>query len=77
VLLAGASAWLECSLERAVTVGCHDVSLLAMHDLGADASVPPLVVHGSRYTGLLPISDQRSWSIPIRHRRWTPPQITY
>jgi flavin reductase (DIM6/NTAB) family NADH-FMN oxidoreductase RutF len=60
VLLAGASAWLECSLERAVTVGDHDVILLAVHDLGADASVPPLVVHGSRYTGLLPIFDQRS-----------------
>jgi len=53
VLLSGASAWLECSIEREVTVGDHDVIMLTVHDLDADASIAPLVVHGSRYTRLL------------------------
>jgi flavin reductase (DIM6/NTAB) family NADH-FMN oxidoreductase RutF len=53
VLLAGATAWLECSIEREVAVGDHDVVMLAVHDLDSDAAVPPLVVHGSRYTRLV------------------------
>ena len=54
VLLTGASAWLECSVEREIPAGDHDVVLLAVHDLDSDAAVPPLVVHGSRYTRLRP-----------------------
>jgi flavin reductase (DIM6/NTAB) family NADH-FMN oxidoreductase RutF len=54
VLLTGASAWLECSVEREVTVGDHDVIMLTVHDLDADHDVLPLVVHGSRYRKLLP-----------------------
>jgi flavin reductase (DIM6/NTAB) family NADH-FMN oxidoreductase RutF len=52
VLVNGASAWLECSIEREIAVGDHDVVMLAVHDLDSDAAVPPLVVHGSRYTRL-------------------------
>jgi flavin reductase (DIM6/NTAB) family NADH-FMN oxidoreductase RutF len=54
VLLANASAWLECSVEREITVGDHNVVMLAVHDLDSNTDVPPLVVHGSRYTRLAP-----------------------
>jgi flavin reductase (DIM6/NTAB) family NADH-FMN oxidoreductase RutF len=52
VLLEGASAWLECSLDQEVSVGDHDVIMLRVHDLGRERSIPPLVVHGSRYRRL-------------------------
>jgi flavin reductase (DIM6/NTAB) family NADH-FMN oxidoreductase RutF len=52
VLLEGASAWLECSIERQIPVGDHDLVLLRVHALDADASVPPLVFHASRYRAL-------------------------
>ena len=58
VLLAGASAWLECSVARAVTVGDHDVIMLDVHELGGDPAVAPLVVHSSRYRRLA--SDQQA-----------------
>lgn len=52
VLLAGASAWLDCGVERQVPAGDHDIVLLRVHDLGADPRVPPLVFHGSAYRRL-------------------------
>jgi flavin reductase (DIM6/NTAB) family NADH-FMN oxidoreductase RutF len=52
VLLAGASAWLDCAVEREVPAGDHDIVLLRVHDLGADPRVPPLVFHGSAYRRL-------------------------
>ena len=52
VLLAGASAWLDCSIEREIPAGDHEIVLLNVHRLGADHSVPPLVFHGSRYRRL-------------------------
>jgi flavin reductase (DIM6/NTAB) family NADH-FMN oxidoreductase RutF len=52
VLLEGASAWLDCSIERHIPVGDHDLVLLRVHALDADASVPPLVFHASRYRAL-------------------------
>jgi flavin reductase (DIM6/NTAB) family NADH-FMN oxidoreductase RutF len=54
VLLTGACAWLECSVEREVAVGDHDVVLLRVHALGSDPELLPLVVHGSRYRRLVP-----------------------
>lgn len=54
VLLTGASAWLECSIDREVAVGDHDVVMLAVHNLDADPDIQPLVVHGSRYRSLVP-----------------------
>lgn len=52
VLLAEASAWLDCSVERQLPAGDHDIVLLRVHDLGADPRVPPLVFHGSAYRRL-------------------------
>jgi flavin reductase (DIM6/NTAB) family NADH-FMN oxidoreductase RutF len=52
VLIEGASAWLNCSIERQISAGDHDVVLLRVHALDADASIPPLVFHASRYRAL-------------------------
>jgi flavin reductase (DIM6/NTAB) family NADH-FMN oxidoreductase RutF len=52
VLLKGASAWLDCSIEQEIAAGDHDIVLLRVHALGADANVPPLVFHASRYRAL-------------------------
>jgi flavin reductase (DIM6/NTAB) family NADH-FMN oxidoreductase RutF len=52
VLLDGSSAWLDCSIEREVPAGDHDIVLLRVHDLDADPEVPPLVFHSSRFRRL-------------------------
>jgi flavin reductase (DIM6/NTAB) family NADH-FMN oxidoreductase RutF len=52
VLLAHASAWFECSVEREIRAGDHDIVLLAVHGLGVDPHSPPLVFHGSGYRRL-------------------------
>ena len=52
ILLEGSSAWLDCSIEREIPAGDHDIVLLRVHDLDADPEVAPLVFHGSRYRRL-------------------------
>jgi flavin reductase (DIM6/NTAB) family NADH-FMN oxidoreductase RutF len=52
VLLDGASAWLDCSIEREIEVGDHDLILLRVHAVDADPAVPPLIFHASRYRRL-------------------------
>jgi flavin reductase (DIM6/NTAB) family NADH-FMN oxidoreductase RutF len=52
VFVDGASAWLECSVYREVTVGDHDIVLLLVHELDSDPAVAPLVFHGSRFRRL-------------------------
>lgn len=59
VVLSDACAWLECSVEREVTAGDHDVVLLRVHALHGTPSRLPLVVHGSRYRRLLPEPRRR------------------
>lgn len=49
IVLDGASAWLDCSIEREIPAGDHDIILLRVHDLKADHTVPPLVFHGSQF----------------------------
>lgn len=51
VLLDGATAWLEVSIDREIPAGDHDIVLLRVHDLDAD-EVAPLVFHGSRFRTL-------------------------
>jgi len=52
ILLDGASAWFDCSLEREIRAGDHEIVLLNVHGLGTDPHTPPLVFHGSRYRRL-------------------------
>lgn len=52
VFVEGAAAWMECSLEAGYPAGDHDILLLRVHDIGADAAVAPLVFHGSGFRGL-------------------------
>jgi len=52
VVLDGASAWLDCSIERQIPAGDHDIVLLRVHALDADAAVPPLVFHASQFRRL-------------------------
>ncbi len=52
VLLDGASAWVDTSIEREIEVGDHDLILLRVHALDADPAVPPLIFHASRYRRL-------------------------
>jgi flavin reductase (DIM6/NTAB) family NADH-FMN oxidoreductase RutF len=54
VFLADVSAWLECSVDRQIDVGDHDIVVLRVHDLALLAHVAPLVFHGSRFTRLDP-----------------------
>jgi flavin reductase (DIM6/NTAB) family NADH-FMN oxidoreductase RutF len=52
VLLDGASAWLDTSVEQQVRAGDHDIVVLRVHDLDADQDRAPLVFHASRFRRL-------------------------
>jgi flavin reductase (DIM6/NTAB) family NADH-FMN oxidoreductase RutF len=52
VLLDGSSAWLDCSIDVQIAAGDHNIVLLAVHALGVDDAVPPLVFHGSEFRRL-------------------------
>ena len=52
VVLPGASAWFDCSIQQEIRAGDHEVVLLAMHRLGRDTRVRPLVFHGGRFRRL-------------------------
>jgi flavin reductase (DIM6/NTAB) family NADH-FMN oxidoreductase RutF len=52
VLLDGASAWLDTSIELQVRAGDHDIVVLAVHDLDADHDLGPLVFHASQFRRL-------------------------
>jgi flavin reductase (DIM6/NTAB) family NADH-FMN oxidoreductase RutF len=52
VLLEGASAWLDCSIDQEVRAGDHDIVVLRVHDLDADHDIRPLVFHASQFRRL-------------------------
>ncbi|CAG6399075.1 flavin reductase family protein [Streptomyces cocklensis] len=52
VLLDGAGAWFDTSVEQHIRAGDHDIVLLRIRALDADHAVPPLVFHGSRFRRL-------------------------
>jgi flavin reductase (DIM6/NTAB) family NADH-FMN oxidoreductase RutF len=54
ILLDGASAWLDCTIEQEIPAGDHDIVLLRVHDLDADTQVTPLVFHASGFRRLAP-----------------------
>lgn len=49
VLLAEASAWLDCSIHNEIAAGDHTIVLLRVEALHARPSAAPLVFHGSKY----------------------------
>jgi flavin reductase (DIM6/NTAB) family NADH-FMN oxidoreductase RutF len=54
VVLFGAPAWLDCTIEREVPAGDHLVVLLRIHALEANPDVAPLVFHRSSFRLLVP-----------------------
>ncbi|SHN05437.1 flavin reductase family protein [Actinacidiphila paucisporea] len=52
VLLDGATAWFDTSVERLIRAGDHDIVLLRIRAMDADHDVAPLVFHGSRFRRL-------------------------
>ncbi|HRI94048.1 MAG TPA: flavin reductase family protein [Nocardioides sp.] len=52
VLLAGASAWLDCSINQQIRAGDHDIVVMRVHDLDADHDIRPLVFHASQFRRL-------------------------
>jgi flavin reductase (DIM6/NTAB) family NADH-FMN oxidoreductase RutF len=52
VLIEGAAAWLECNVEKVVTVGDHDMAILHVQRFAANGDKAPLVFHDSNYHGL-------------------------
>jgi len=52
IVLDGASAWLDCSIDREIPAGDHDIVLLRVHDLDADRNIAPLVFHQSNFSRL-------------------------
>jgi flavin reductase (DIM6/NTAB) family NADH-FMN oxidoreductase RutF len=57
VLIDGASAWFECSVEQQTPAGDHDIVVLRVHGLEGDHAVTPLVFHGSQLRQLHPEPD--------------------
>ncbi len=54
IFVRGSVAYLECSLDREIEAGDHNIALLAIHGAGASAVSKPLVFHGSRFRRLAP-----------------------
>jgi flavin reductase (DIM6/NTAB) family NADH-FMN oxidoreductase RutF len=69
VLLDGAGAWFDTSIEQHVRAGDHDIVLLRIHALDADHSAAPLVFHGSRFRRLeQPAADTAHRTAPLTPR---------
>jgi flavin reductase (DIM6/NTAB) family NADH-FMN oxidoreductase RutF len=52
VFIEGASVWLECSIDRRIIAGDHELVLLLIERVSIQSDVTPLVFHGSRYRQL-------------------------
>jgi len=57
LFLADATAWLECSLEREIAAGDHDIVLFRLHRAAVAERVMPLVFHSSDFHTLAPIGQ--------------------
>ena len=52
IFVRGSVAYLECSLDREIEAGEHNIALLAIHGAAASTVSTPLVFHGSRFRRL-------------------------
>ena len=52
VLFSQAAAWLECTLERQIAAGDHDLVLMRVHRASIAEYARPLIFHASRFHGL-------------------------
>lgn len=57
LFLANAAAWLECSLEREIAAGDHDIVVFRLHRAAVADEVMPLVFHSSDFHTLVPIDQ--------------------
>jgi hypothetical protein len=55
VFLANAAAWLECSLDKEIAAGDHDIVLFRLHRAAVADGIMPLVFHSSDFHALAPI----------------------
>ncbi|MBN9320442.1 MAG: hypothetical protein BGN86_02635 [Caulobacterales bacterium 68-7] len=58
LLLANATAWLECSVENQVAAGDHVIAIFRIHRTAAAEGVMPLVFHSSGFHTIAPIGEQ-------------------
>lgn len=55
LFLANATAWLDCSVEREIAVGDHDIVLFRLHRASVAEGIMPLVFHSSAFHTIAPI----------------------
>lgn len=55
LFLADATAWLECSVEKEIAAGDHDIILFRLHRAAVSDEIMPLVFHSSDFHTLQPI----------------------
>ncbi|KQN39862.1 hypothetical protein ASG37_16860 [Sphingomonas sp. Leaf407] len=55
LFLGDATAWLDCSVEREIVAGDHDIILLRLHRAATAGGIAPLVFHASGFHTLTPI----------------------
>jgi flavin reductase (DIM6/NTAB) family NADH-FMN oxidoreductase RutF len=60
VMLTGASAWLECIIDKRVPAGDHDIAVLQICDLDGHYDIAPLVFHGSQFRAITTLTGQGS-----------------
>lgn len=59
LFLANATAWLECSVEREIEAGDHDIILFRLNQAAVAARIMPLVFHSSDFHTIAPVGDPR------------------
>lgn len=58
VLVDGAPLRMSCTIEGEIEAGDHSIVLLRIHEIESDATVAPLVFHGSTYRRLASVAEQ-------------------
>lgn len=58
VFLADATAWLECSVEKEIEAGDHDIVLFRLHRAAVADDVLPLIFHSSDFHTLAPLEGR-------------------